>query len=80
MASPVEQRAIDYLRQHPGGVSAGCVGAHLWPERDGRINSSNGGGDYAAQMLLGRMRKKGWVYVLYGTGSSQWALTSKAPQ
>ncbi|KKN21950.1 hypothetical protein LCGC14_0920150 [marine sediment metagenome] len=53
------------------------IGAALWPQRTGPICSSNGGGDYAAQMLLGRLRKKGLVRVCAGEGSSVWELTKQ---
>jgi len=37
--------------------------------------STNGGGDYAAQMLLGRMKKAGLVEHAPSDGSSLWRLT-----
>lgn len=39
--------------------------------------ANGGGGDYPAQMLLGRMRKLGWVRVRHARGdaSSVWQLT-----
>lgn len=57
-------------------AAAWQVGSMLWPNRRGRTCAVQGGGDYAAQMLLGRLRKKGWVRVADGTGSSEWTLTS----
>jgi hypothetical protein len=67
-------RALLALR----GGSCGCheVGSAVWGEsRTGRIASVNGGGDYAAQMLLGRMRKAGLVRTTHDPGSSRWELT-----
>lgn len=75
-----QKACLTHLRDHRDGCdAAGGVGAALWPDRTGAINSSNGGGDYKAQMYLGRLRKKGWVRVryegLYDAGSSNWELT-----
>lgn len=50
MTSAVD-RAIDILARH-GEMTAGEFGPWMWPDRTGRICSVNGGGDYAAQMLL----------------------------
>ena len=68
----LEARALRYL-QSRGPACAGDLGGHLWPERRARRTAVQGGGDYAAQMFLGRLRKKGWVRVLDGPGSSVWA-------
>jgi hypothetical protein len=57
-------------------MTAGELGAELWPHRTAGV-SSNGGGDYAAQMLLGRMRKAGLVRTTRDPGSSRWELTTK---
>lgn len=76
----IEHQVLELLRDH-GQQSAGDVGAIIWRHRKrGRIISSNGGGDYAAQMLLGRMRKKGLVRVASGAGSSQWEITPAGRQ
>ena len=75
------QRAL--LCLHGGGYkgcSAGEVGASVWPERQcrpGRGVSVNGGGDYAAQMLLGRLKKAGLVEYASSEGSSLWRLSAK---
>jgi hypothetical protein len=75
------QRAL--LCLHEGGwngVSAGEVGASVWPDRacrPGRGVSSNGGGDYAAQMLLGRLKKAGLAEYAKSEGSSRWRLSTK---
>lgn len=58
-------------------------GAKMWPERTGRVASASGGGDYAAQMLLGRLRKAGYVIGVYGdrcqdcglTDATRWRIT-----
>lgn len=62
-----------------GCSMAACeLGAALWPDRTGRRwVSSSGGGDYAAQMLLGRMRKIGLVRTTSDPGSSRWELTAR---
>lgn len=60
-----------------GPMSASCLGAILWPERKTRGVSHNGGGDYAAQMLLGRARRAGLVRTQHGEGSSVWEATAK---
>jgi len=75
------QRAL--LCLHDGGyagVASGEVGGAVWPEREirgGRGVSSNGGGDYAAQMLLGRLKKAGLVEYASSEGSSRWRLSTK---
>jgi hypothetical protein len=80
-ATTATQRAL--LCLHEGGwsgVSAGEVGAGVWPERDcrpGRGVSINGGGDYAAQMLLGRLKRAGLVEYAASEGSSRWRLSTK---
>ena len=35
----------------------------------------DGGGPYPTQMLLGRLRKKGWAETLHTPGSSVWGIT-----
>ena len=80
-ATTATQRAL--LCLHDGGyngLSAGEVGAGVWPEREcrpGRGVSVNGGGDYAAQMLLGRLKKAGLVEHASSEGSSRWRLSAK---
>jgi hypothetical protein len=65
-----------YLSEH-GPQAASIVGAVLWRGRKrGRVVSTNGGGDYAAQMLLGRMRKAGLVRLAWSEGSSLWEVTT----
>jgi hypothetical protein len=59
------------------GVAADLLGAKLWPDRTGRISAPHGGGDYAAQMLLGRMKKAELVQHSASAGSSRWQLTQK---
>ena len=36
---------------------------------------TDGGGPYPTQMLLGRLRKKGWAETLHTPGSSVWGIT-----
>lgn len=75
------QRALLCLRDGGhNGISAGEVGTGVWPEREcrpGRGVSVNGGGDYAAQMLLGRLKKAGLVEYATNEGSSRWRLSTK---
>ena len=62
------------------GLSSGEVGSAVWPDRVitfGRGVSSNGGGDYAAQMLLGRLKKAKLVEYAPGEGSTRWRLSTK---
>ena len=81
MSITATQRAL--LCLHEGGyngLSAGEVGASVWPEREcrpGRGVSVNGGGDYAAQMLLGRLKKAGLVEYASSEGSTRWCLSTK---
>lgn len=59
-----------------GPLDCFTVGAAVWgSSRGGRITAGGGGGDYAAQMLLGRMRKAGLVRTTHDEGSSRWELT-----
>lgn len=59
------------------GASCYDVGHAVWPERTGRVASSNGGGDYAAQMLLGRLKKAGLAEYAPSEGSTRWRLSPK---
>lgn len=76
------RRALLYLYSATGrdGVSCFDVGNAVWPERPvrgGRGVSSNGGGDYAAQMLLGRLKKAGLVEHAPSDGASLWRLSDE---
>lgn len=66
-ANVTQQVLLALLKQakadRDAGLTAGEIGGILWQARKGRVCSVNGGGDYAAQMLLGRMRKAGLVRV-----------------
>lgn len=75
----IAQRALAYLYNHAGraGVSCFDVGNAVWPDRSGRIASGGGGGDYAAQMLLGRLKKAGLVEHAPSKGSSRWRLSAE---
>lgn len=65
------QRALRYLATiDHHGTDAGDVGGAVFVKRSGRIASASGGGDYAAQMLLGRMKKAGLVE------HSRWRITA----
>lgn len=59
-----------------GPQAADAVGGVAWAGKQrGRVTSSGGGGDYAAQMLLGRMKKAGLVRHARSDGSSLWECT-----
>lgn len=78
MIVTASQRALIYLKKvDREGASCFDVGGAVWPDRTGRIASASGGGDYAAQMLLGRLRKAGLVEYAPSEGSTQWRLSSK---
>jgi hypothetical protein len=66
-------RADEYITH---GAAASEVGDVITNRGPGRRASVNGGGDYAAQMLLGRMRKAGLVENAHAEGSTRWRLTS----
>jgi hypothetical protein len=73
------ERALTYLFNNRE-AAAGDVGNAVWPDRDvraGRGVATGGGGDYAAQMLLGRLKKAGLVEHAPSEGSSRWRLTRK---
>lgn len=78
MTSTATARALRYLAAN-GPSPADLVGAAVWEGegvRRGKTTSMGGGGDYGAQMLLGRMRKAGLVRVAHGDAhTSQWELT-----
>jgi hypothetical protein len=57
------------------GLSCFDVGQAVWSDRTGRIAAGRGGGDYAAQMLLGRLKKAGLVEHAPSQGSALWRLT-----
>jgi Mn-dependent DtxR family transcriptional regulator len=69
-------RVLQYLHDHgPSGCS--LIGTVIENRRNRRGGvSTNGGGDYAAQMLLGRMKRGGLVEHAPSDGSSLWQLTS----
>lgn len=72
-----KDRALFVMASFGGdGACAGDFGAKMWPVRRGHVISSNGGGDYAAQMLLGRLRKAGLVCVQPRSITSIWELTA----
>lgn len=58
------------------GTGCGDVGAEVWPERTGRIAATGGGGDYAAQMMLGRLRRAGLVERAPSEGATRWRITA----
>lgn len=79
-ASAKTMRALQILKDAgQDGIGCSYFGAAMWGNeaRSGRVSAVQGGGDYAAQMLLGRLRKRGLARINRGDGSSRWALTAK---
>jgi hypothetical protein len=75
-----EAPRASYLAEH-GPTAASTLGAVIWRDRPrGHVVSSNGGGDYAKQMLLGRMRRAGLVCTIDSEGSSRWDVTPRGRQ
>lgn len=70
---PTTVRALRLLAKAP--LYSGEFGAELWRERKGKATSMGGGGDYAAQCFLGRMRKQGLAQTQHTEGSSVWEIT-----
>jgi len=70
------RRALRFLLAN-GPQPATMVGSHVWygrlPHR--KTTSMGGGGDYAAQMLLGKLKKRGLVRHAESKGSSKWEIT-----
>ena len=78
MSLTATQRALLCLQAADRyGASCYDVGHAAWPERAGRVASASGGGDYAAQMLLGRLKKAGLVEYAPSEGSTRWRLSQK---
>ena len=72
----IRELAIIYLAGGPR--VAWMIGEHLWPDRKGAIVAAKGGGDYAAQMLMGRMRKAGIVRARkMNVGATELEITDK---
>lgn len=64
-----------------GPISADLFGAYVWRgKKRGKVVSSNGGGDYGAQMFLGRLRKRGFAQHHPSEGSSRWEATTAGRQ
>ena len=70
------QRVLLYLFNH-GVCSADAVGTVISPNSTRKRSPNGGGGDYAAQMMLGRMKSAGLVKHAFSEGSSLWELTPK---
>lgn len=59
-----------------GPMSADEFGTDLWAGRKrGKTSSNGGGGDYGAQMFLGRLKKLGFARTTHDPGSSRWEVT-----
>lgn len=62
-----------------GPTTADTIGAFLWHDRKrGRVSAPQGGGDYAAQMLLGRLKTAGLVQHTHSWrgSSTMWEVTA----
>lgn len=79
---PIQWAFVDACRYlaAKGPQPADLVGAFVWKgKKRGKTTSMGGGGDYAAQMLLGRMKKAGLVRhsLAHADGSSTlWEVTA----
>lgn len=61
-----------------GPISADMFGAYVWRgKKRGKTSSSGGGGDYGAQMFLGRLKKLGFARLARESfeGASRWEAT-----
>jgi hypothetical protein len=70
--------ACRYLAAN-GPATADMIGAVVWKgKKRGKTTSSGGGGDYGAQMLLGRMKKAGLVQHarVEFEGATRWEVTT----
>jgi hypothetical protein len=77
---PMSLRALHYLITH-GPSTADTIGIHVWAGRKrGKTTSMGGGGDYAAQMLLGRLKSAGLVQQTHGEGSTRWEIATRGRQ
>lgn len=60
-----------------GPMVAVDFGARLWGDRKrGKTTSMGGGGDFGAQMFLGRLRRLGFARTTHDPGSSRWEITA----
>jgi hypothetical protein len=74
---PLSLRALQYLVEN-GPSAADMVGIYVWAGKErGRVTSSGGGGDYAAQMMLGRLKAAGLVEHAHTEGATRWVVTSR---
>jgi hypothetical protein len=59
-----------------GPMSADMFGVELWRgKKRGKTTSMGGGGDYGAQMFLGRLKSLGYARTTHTEGSSRWEAT-----
>lgn len=81
MKKTASQRALLYLAEADyAGMDANSVGGAVWPDGPpggGKGASAKGGGYYAAQMLLGRLKKAGLVEHAASEGSARWRLSTR---
>lgn len=72
--TPIARGVLQLLARGPRYARE--VDAHAWPDAGGQRAAVTGGGCYAAQMLLGRMRRRGWCRTRYeGAGASLWEIS-----
>lgn len=85
MAQPMKRHAVKVgsmiynalvILTGRGPMSADDFGGDLWRDKKrGRTTSSGGGGDFGAQMFLGRLRRLGFAQTTHDPGSSRWEAT-----
>lgn len=69
------RRALNLLYCQPP-MTAEAFAAKMWPVRFRTVDGGYGGrSKYAGLMMLGRLRKVGYVEVAPGDGASMWRLT-----
>lgn len=77
--TPTERSVLRLLARGPRYARE--VDAHAWPDAGSQRAAVTGGGCYAAQMLLGRMRRCGWCRTRNeGAGASLWEITDAGLQ
>lgn len=65
-----QRKALEYLRDHPRGVKAADIAAHLWPDSVMHYKTSNQGNGacrgkaawLCGGAYLSKLTKRGWSY------------------
>lgn len=66
---------LQLLADAPRPMGCAWVGDAIRPESTRMRMPNHGGGDYAAQMFLGKLRKRGLVEQVNTGGSSAWQIS-----